>query len=516
MDLLGQFLTGGLRASTPGPTDDFWYGPVGSGVMTASGQRVDEESARKLSAWFRGRSLLATILAMLPLEVYRRLPDDGGAEAAKAHPLRDLLHDQPNSWQDSFQWRRQKMYHLIDHGNGYDTIVPGRRGFADQLVPIHPTLVTPEQVSSGRIVYHVRDSKSGLTRKVSQDEIFHLRGASDDGVVGKGILQYARENLGIALSTESYASRIFSQGTLRGPVIKVPGPMDKDQTAALQNAYTSSQQDWHKPLILHMGADLTKNDQPSPEDSQMLLSRKFGVDDVARWLGMPRMMLENNDPSFGNAEQFNQNLLTYTMGEWLSLFEYAINSQLILRRDLFFAEFTRDAIERAALEARWTAHIGAVNAGIKTVNEARSKENLRRIPGKADELREPQNITGKPAVPDAKDAPAKAEKPAASPQARAIVVASAARLLRKEITAIEKQALKLARDPDAWAVWVTEFYAKHAALVVETLQVSTEDADTYCANHSALILDDVRAVEGWSRREYAEEVALWALGQEAA
>jgi phage portal protein BeeE len=63
----------------------------------------------------------------------------------------------------------------------------------------------------------------------------------------------------------------------------------------------------------------------TPEDAQMLLSRKHSVDDVARWLGVPRQMLENSDPSFGNAEQFDQNFITYSMGGWLSLFEFGVN-----------------------------------------------------------------------------------------------------------------------------------------------------------------------------------------------
>jgi hypothetical protein len=63
MDLLAQLFAGG---GTPGPADDYWYRPVGG--MTAAGMRVDAEGAQKISAWFRGREILATVLAMLPLQ----------------------------------------------------------------------------------------------------------------------------------------------------------------------------------------------------------------------------------------------------------------------------------------------------------------------------------------------------------------------------------------------------------------------------------------------------------------
>jgi HK97 family phage portal protein len=211
----------GMSASAPGPTDDFWYSPIG-GPLTGSGQRVDSESARKLSAWYRGRDILATSVAMLPLQVFERLPNDDGAEVAREHPLYDVLHDAPNSWQDAFTWKRQAMFHLIDHGNAYAFIIAGGRGFADELHPIDPLLVTPEQLPSKRVVYHVRQT-NGTTRTYGQDDIFHLCGATDNGFAGKGILQYARESLGLGQATESYAQRLFSQGNLHGGYVTVPG-----------------------------------------------------------------------------------------------------------------------------------------------------------------------------------------------------------------------------------------------------------------------------------------------------
>ena len=521
--------------ATPGPAADFWYRDLGAGGVSQAGPWVDGETAQKISAWYRGRDILATVLAMLPFPLYEKLPNDGGSEPATGHPLYDVLHNNPNSWQDSFQWRRQKMYHLIDHGNGYDWIIEGPRGFADQLQPIHPTLVTPEQIkrgpSKGRILYHVRDEQTQQTTVHTQDEIFHLRGASEDGVSGKGILAYARTSIGTALATESYAAKIFSKGMLSGGHIEVPGPMDPEAAKRMAKSFVTASGDWHMPKVLEMGAKLVANGM-TPTDAQMLLSRKYGVDDVARWLGVPRQMLENSDPSFGNAEQFDQNFITYSMGGWLSLFEFAVNSQLLLIPKKYYAEFTRDAIARGKLTDRWNVHVAAVNAGLKTPDECRVKEGLNRRGGTADELRVPQNITGKPIPTDDTDdppAPPPGKKKRIPPpaddeddddsddKAHAIVVESAARLLRKEVTAIEKQAVKLAGDQDGWATWLTAFYDKHAELVAQTLQLDEETARTYCAGQAAQLLEPggLRALENWQTRTYARSLASLAL-QEAA
>lgn len=512
MGLLGQLFGGGLYAGVPGPADDYWYNPVG--IMTESGQRVDVDQAKKLSAWYRGRDILATVLAMLPLNVLQRLPNDGGSEPARENPLFDILHDKPNVWQDSFQWRRQKMFHLIDHGNGYDRIIAGARGFVHELRPIHPTLVTPKQLETGRLVYDIRNPKTNQTTTATQDEIFHLRGASDDGICGKGILEYARSSLGTALSTESYAGRIYSTGTMNGGVIENPGLLNPEAAKRMALSFVTKVGEWHLPKIMEQGSKFVPNDM-TPEDAQMLLSRKYTVDDIARWLGVPRLMLENNDPSFGNAEQFTQNFIDFNMGPWLSLWEYAFSDQLILKPKVYFAQFTRQALVRGNFKDRIEGLVLAAGGPIMTTDEARKVEDMNTLGGKSDEIRENQNVTGKPSQPSSTPTPQPRPKPSA--RASAIVTESAARLLRKEIAAVQKFAVRHAADGDAFAGAVTGFYVEHAALVEQTLQMSAEDAGGYCAGQAAQIVggDWLAALEVWKTADYAVGLAAIALEEAA-
>lgn len=476
--------------------------------MTGAGVPMDADAAERISAWYRGKELLSTAVAMIPLNVYEWLPNDAGRQVARSHPLYDVLHRKPNGWQDSFQFRRQAMRHLIDHGSAYSLIVPGARGVVDQLWPIHPSRVTPEQVSSGRIVYHVRDEKTQQVRKYSQDEIFRVMGASDDGVTSKGILQSARESLGVAAAIERYASNTFGRGTINGGVITVPTKLDDDASKRMAKSFVTAAGDWALPKVLEQGASWVPNEM-SPEDFQMLVSRKFTVDEMARWLGLPRMMLENSDPSFGNAEQFNQNLVTYSLGPWLSMWEFACSDQLVVNTSRFYVEFNRDAFARGDLATRWEAHVKAVNAGIKSVDEVRDVENLNRRGGKADELREPQNITGKAAVPTEQPP---SRRPPPDAQAMAIATESAVRMLRKEAKALKALSVRHAADQDAFASGVSEFYAKHAQMVRETLAIAEDRAVDYCASQAALVVEGgIAVVEGWDMAAHAEWLATWAL-----
>jgi phage portal protein BeeE len=475
MDLLAQ-----LFASTPGPDHDYWYGPVGT--MTASGVKVDPDGAKKISAWYRGRDLLATSLAMLPLPLMERLPDSMGSVPAESHPLYDVLHRKPNATVDAFRWKRQQMYDLIDYGNAFNWIEVGRTWALDR---IDPELVTVEKQRRATL-FHVRDPKTGRTAVHTHDDVFHL-----------------------TLVTEQYASRIFSKGMLSGGTIEVPGQMSVESSRAMAQSFVTASQDWHMPKVLPMGAKLASNqDALTPEKAQMLLSRKFSVNEIARWLGVPPHMIGDLDrATFSNIEHQGQEFVTYYLGSWLSLFEFAINDQLVFQPKRFYAEFTRDALVRGDIATRWQAYVAAITTGTVTRNEIRKLENRNPLPG-LDKPLDPAHLTGK--QPKAKGPTSVSEK--ASAQAEAIVQGAAARVLRKEIAAVQKLAVKHAANGDAFAAAVTEFYQGHVPLVMSTLALSDVAADEYCSGQAAQVLHEwVSAVQLWGTDDYAAGLAGLAL-----
>ena len=519
MGLLDSLVTGGgLRASMSADVNNpAVWSDYGGGVMTSAGVKVDAEGAQKLSAWFRGRRILAVVLAMLPVHVFRKLPNDGGSEVAKDHPLEDVLHDQPNSWQNSFEWRVQKMFDLIDTGWSFDWIVAGARGFAHELQHIPRQLVRPEQIKSGpnkgRYLFHVSDEVTGRTTTHTQDEIFYLRGPE-----GKGILERARLSLGTALATEEYAGRVFGRGMLNGGTIEIPGVLNADAGRRMAESFLTRPGDWHVPKVLEQGAKWNKPEM-SPEDFEMILSRKFSIDDQARWLGVPRQMLENSDPSFGNAEQFDESFLTYTMGEWLALFEYAFKSQLILNVKTYYVQFVRQAFVRGKFSERIAGLVLAAGGPIMTRNEARKIEDFNTIDKpEYNELLQQQNITGKPSAQGngPGTVPSAPQRRPPDTKAHAIAVSSASRMLQVEVLAIQRLAVKHGRDENEFAAAVTEFYSAHVARVSDALQMVDADASAYCASQSSQVLAGwLAACELFQTTNYAQGLAAWALEEAA-
>lgn len=509
MDILARL----LQAQTPAPTDNFWF--RGTGVMTDAGIHLDEEGAKKLSAWFRGRDLLATALAMLPLHLYERLPEDEGAVPARQHPLYDVLHRKPHPALpgDSFTWRRQGMFDLIDHGWAYDRIEPGAKW---GLVRLDPTRVRPMVIrngsAAGRYLFRVTQD-DGTPQTLTQDEVFFRRLGD-----GRGILDHARESLGLARVTDQYASKVFGAGTLSAGHIETPGEMNPESARALAESFKTAAGDWHFPKVIPAGAKYVPNDGLTPERAQLILSRKFSINDIARWLGLPPHMLGDLDrATFSNIEHQGQEFVTYSLGPWLSLWEFAINDQLVLQPNRFYAEFNRDALVRGDLLTRWQAYQIQLQTGTVVRNEVRRKENMNKLPG-LDKPLEPTHLTGKQPRPAARGRfdqdEAEDDRAADSvDRARAIVVASASRLLLKEVAEVRKLAVRHAADSDAFAAAVTEFYAAHAPRVAQWLQLPLAQAERYCAGQAGQLVAGswLSALEQWTSTDYAAGLAALAL-----
>ena len=171
MSILSK-LFGSSPSAGPPAWDDFWYNSVGT--LTTAGIRVTADVALNVSAVYAAVRIVSETVAQIPLIVYRRAAN-GGKERATNHPLFDLLHNQPNPWQTSFEWREMMTGHIALRGNAYNEIIPGPRGAVDKLIPLHPDRISVEQLDTGRLVYEYRPV-NGPARRLNQDDVFHIRG----------------------------------------------------------------------------------------------------------------------------------------------------------------------------------------------------------------------------------------------------------------------------------------------------------------------------------------------------
>lgn len=361
---------------------------------TDAGITVSDDRAMAISALWACVRVLVQSGGSLPLGFYERtdtvrrpMPDD--------HYLVDLLKRRPNQFMTAKQFRKAMWCQRVLWGNAYAHVLKNSRGRPLSIVPLQPEHVTPVRQDDG-IIYRYSSSKG--EREFSQDEILHIKGFSPDGIVGLTPLGYARHTLGIAVSADKYASKSFS--TTPSFVMETDKILTKENRDQLRKLYTEMGNSaigdgsfW----ILEAGLN-RREIGIQPNDLQMLESRQFQVSEIARYFGVPTVMIDGQAGSTAawpaSYEQQVLSFLTFTLKDYLEEWEDAIPDALLTPADRrkYYIEHSVEGFLRTDTAARTTFYSTALQNGWMNRNEVRAKENLPPIEG-GDEYTVQVNLT---------------------------------------------------------------------------------------------------------------------------
>ena len=412
-------------------------------------------------------------MAMLPMIVYRRR-GDGGKERASNHPLYDVLHDRPNEWQTSFEWREMMQGHMELRGNAYSEILPGPRGAVDQLIPRHPDRITPEQLSTGRIIYHYREPLGG-ERIIPQEGMFHLRGFSQGGLVGMSPIEAQRETLGKALAAQDYGARFLANDATPGGVLEHPAVLDNDVARRIKKSWQQSQggRNRGKVALLEDGMKFHQIGI-SNKDAQYLETIEATALDIASMYRVPQHKINRlGRATWNNIESQSIDWVVDGVLPRARRWEAAIGRDLILRPDIYYAEFLLDALLRGDIKSRYEAYQIAFMNGWMNDNEIRAAENMNARQG-GDVYYVPSNLMRADAPITAPGAGA--GNAALAAQLRALLEGAASRVIRKEVGALRRAA-----KAEGFREFASNFYKDHAAFVASVMRISGVEAGNYCA-----------------------------------
>lgn len=363
------------------------------GYANAAGANITLETALTVSSVFACVRVLSETIAQIPLMVYRRT--DAGRERATDHWLYRLLHDQPNPWQTSFEWREMAYAHIALSGNHFaiKTVV---RGETRELLPLTPDRVTVAQDERMRLVYTVTWPNGGQL-EVPADRMLHLRGLSWDGKTGLSTISYMREVLGVAIQEQRYAGKLYGNGaTIRG-VIQHPKVLKKEGIDRLRSQFDdiySGAENAHKVMLLEEGAAFAKTGMTAV-DAEFLASRKHTRSEVAGWFRVPLHMIGDLDRSTNNnIEHQSLEFSKFTVAPIAARLESQLMRSLVpeSERATLYPRFLMQGLERGDLASRVNAYSKAITDGWMNRNEVRELEDLNTVDG-LDEFLTPLNMS---------------------------------------------------------------------------------------------------------------------------
>ncbi|MEZ0212447.1 MAG: phage portal protein [Xanthobacteraceae bacterium] len=351
----------------------------GAGAMAKSGVMVSPETALKYTTVLICVRVLAESVASLPCILYRRRAD-GGKERATDHPLYQVLHDQANGWNTSFEYIEGQMTNLALRGNGYAYVQRDPKSRTTALVPLNPDSMEIKQALDWSPIY-TGTLPDNTRHKFKPSEIHHIRGPLPKGYVGQSMITLAREAIGLGLSAEAFGAHLYSNGIRSSGVLAHPGRIGPEAGTFMLEQFSKNfagLENTGKPLLLEEGMTWVPM-SITPSDAEFIDSRKFQRTEIAGIFRVPAHLVNDLEKAtFSNIEEQTLQFVVHSIRPWLKRWEQAINRDLLhdAERGEYFAEFLLDDLLRGNTQTRYAAYAVAIQNKIMNANEVRDRENM--------------------------------------------------------------------------------------------------------------------------------------------
>jgi len=338
-----------------------------------SGTNINESTAFQVNAVYSAVSLIADTVSTLPVDTFIRR--DGARFPFRPRP--DWV-GQPDVDLPKEAFYSQVITSLLLDGNAFIRVFSNSAGQIVNMMTLNPTKVEVDRAPNGRIIFHVEGEDRPLT---GEDIVFIPDVVRPGKVRGVNRVKALRENFGLALALENFASTFFGQGTNLNGVIEYPGDLTAEQAKQLTDAFSSNHRGWrrgHKTGVLTGGASF-KSTQMEPDKSQAIEARRFAVEDVARAFNVPPHLLGvPGTNSYASVEQTNLAWVTHGLRPIVQKIEGAL-TPLMARSpggETAFVKFNLDGLLRADFSTRMTGYSTGLQAGFLSVNDVRRREDL--------------------------------------------------------------------------------------------------------------------------------------------
>ena len=220
---------------------------------------------------------------------------------------------------------------------------------------------------------------SGRTRRLLEGEVLHVKDRTDDGLIGRSRLQRAAGTLRPALDLQTFTGSMWRNGVHPSGALELDGKLDTDSRRQLRDQFEgdfAGATNAAKMLICDQGMK-RKSISVSPEDAELLASRRFTVEELARLFNVPPPVIGDlSHGSFTNSETMLRGFAMGTLTPWIAKLEHEFHRSVFTatERRHYRLDMDLSGLLRGDPETRWASHKIAVESGILDVNEVREVE----------------------------------------------------------------------------------------------------------------------------------------------
>lgn len=361
-----------LGGSSAGRRTDGKQSP-GTSAPPASNTPVTTDTALQLSAVWSCTKIISETVAGMPIIFYRK-NSDGTRTADLNFPLSRLLNNNPNRWQTGVDYGATTSISESMQGNAYSLIQRGVGGKIIGLVPLMASQMDVQLMKDGAKAFIYRDGRD--IKAYSEQSIWHTMMMPSNAIIGLSALRYASRAIGISTSSEDRVGNIARNGFKPTGVLMYDKVLKPEQREQIRKQFADLQEGSGDPLRVLEAGMTYQQVSLSPKDVQLLESRRFNVEDIARFWGVPSVLI--NDTEAGTVwgsgiQQIVEGFYKFTIRPYLERRQASIEKYLMTteERMLYDVEYDFTALLRGDETTRIKNAKESVTGGLKTINEAR-------------------------------------------------------------------------------------------------------------------------------------------------
>jgi HK97 family phage portal protein len=330
----------------------------------------NQNSAMNLSAVYRAVELISNSIASLPIKIM--LQDESGKNEADKHPLNYVFSDRnTDNLISRFTLIKLLVQSVLLRGNGFAMIErAGSNVKSLRYLEPNDVNIVYDKIKN-KLYYDVPILKA----RVESKDMLHFVMFSYDGVKGLSVLQNAARSLGIAHASENAAKSFFDNGMMINGILKVQGPVNQKQREDLRAAWNETYTANGSGIAILQGNMDYQSVQLSAKESQMLESRQFSVNDIARFFGISPVLLGDlSHTSFNTLEAVQNDFLVHTLQPYITMIENELNRKLLGKgEDNLSIILETNEILRTDKAAQANYYSTLINGGVLSINEARKE-----------------------------------------------------------------------------------------------------------------------------------------------
>ncbi len=346
------------------------------GNVSGTGRSISEQGSLTLSAVYRAVAIKQGFLSSLPFQVFKKTAN---GRVLSDHPTAKRFSGKMNDKMTKNVYFDRAMNQYELKGNHFALIKRNGIGRVDSYeMPKYEDVTVIE--GKTQVAYKIK----GVEDLVSSDNMIHVPNMGE-GVVGKSVLGYMREDASLMFDIRQYGESFFGRGGKPAGLLIPKTNVTPTQRQEMKDSFREAKQQGGD-VSLAYGWEYKEISIP-PKDADWVVSNDFSIATVARWFGVPTQKLGDSSVKYSNVEFMGIEFLQDTMAPIVSKFEneYTVKSFQLSSEEDLYAEVNIDAYLRADAVAKAESMAKRVQNGLLTPNEGRALDNRPALEG-GDEL----------------------------------------------------------------------------------------------------------------------------------